>query len=332
MAEKQALNATFFAFRKRERGGVLTGATLAFGLLSLLTFGVFAFFNWRAVGDYLLWISSISAQSGANPGDPAAVQAMMPPASVMGLGPAYFLLSLFFYVLLASYEAACLRWLARGETGGFFGLSLGADTWRVYLGYWLWLFLLMGFYFGGVIAGVLVGVAVGLLAAQLGGDAATPLMLLAPLVVIVCVLGPMIYFGVRFAPAAATSIALKRFAFFDAWKVTKGRFWGLIGAFLIVFLIYCVAIFVWYAVMIGIIGFNVFRQMQAGTEGQQQFFALLSSPAVWIPIAVLYAVMLVVAGVFYVALFGINARAVIAAAEDGKIDGVNAETLAKTFN
>jgi hypothetical protein len=52
----------------------------------------------------------------------------------------------------------------------------------------------------------------------------------------------LIFIGVRFAPAAATSIARRRFSFFDAWKVTRGRFWALFGSFFILMGAYLVAL------------------------------------------------------------------------------------------
>src|SRR5262245_16089078 len=164
MADKQALNATFFAFRKRERGGVLMTATIAYVVLAFGMFALFAALNWHAVADYATWAASMGENAAkVDPNDPSAVfAAMMPPASVMGLGPSYFLLLLGTYILLAAYEAACLRWMIHGEVKGLFGLSLGADTWRVWFSYWLWLILLVLFYFvclitiGGTVASVII--------------------------------------------------------------------------------------------------------------------------------------------------------------------------------
>jgi Na+/H+ antiporter NhaC len=131
----------------------------------------------------------------------------------------------------------------------------------------------------------------------------------------------LIYFGVRFAPAAATSIAKRRFAFFDAWTVTKGRFWALFGAYLLLFLMYFVGIII-LSVAAGVfMGVGMVGQMQTTTEPQtpEQALALFASPSVWIPMAICYGLMLVGAFVFYVALFGVNARAAQAALEEGKI-------------
>jgi hypothetical protein len=323
MANQTPLNATFFAFRKRERGGVLLGATLTYAIIVCAVFGLFAYLNWQAVVDYFTWSMTMGqAAEKADPNDPSAVLgAMMPPASVMSLMPAYFLFMFVSYLLLAMYEAACLRWMIRGETKGFFGLALDADTLRVYFTYWIWFFLLIALYF--VVAIVFVGVGVGIGMSAAAGDAASavgPGLLIVSLLVLAVILA-LIYFGVRFAPAAATSIAKRRFAFFDAWTVTKGRFWALFGAYLLLFLMYFVGIII-LSVAAGVfMGVGMVGQMQTTTEPQtpEQALALFASPSVWIPMAICYGLMLVGAFVFYVALFGVNARAAQAALEEGKI-------------
>ena len=319
----ESLNATFFAFRKRERGGVLLSATLAYVVILLAVSGVFLYLNWQAFIDYMNW--AVTMSQAAQPGDaadPNAVLAgMMPPASVMSLMPAYFLVTLITYFLLAAYEAACLRWMIHGEVKGFFGLALDADTLRVYFTYWLWFFLLMALYlvFVVVFMGLVLGVAMG--AAQGKPDDVGPAAgLLAMLVMLGAIVG-CIYFGVRLAPAAATSIAKRRFAFFDAWKVTKGRFWALLGSYVLLFLMYFVGIIILGVIAGTAMGFGLFGQMQTGAKPQSidGVLALFASPVVWIPAAICYGLMIVGVFVFYVALFGVNARAAQAALQEGKI-------------
>jgi hypothetical protein len=131
----------------------------------------------------------------------------------------------------------------------------------------------------------------------------------------------LIFFGVRFAPAAATSIALRRFAFFDAWTVSKGRFWALFGSFVLLWLMYFVGVMVLSGVAVFAMGVGLTGIAQAGAEpaSPEEAFALLASPSVWVPLALIYGVMIVGAFVFYIALFGVNARAALAALEEGKI-------------
>lgn len=321
MADKQSLNATFFAFKKRERGGVLWGASIAYAVLAIVLFGGFTALNWQAISDYGTWAASMSQQSGAatDPNNPFG--GMAPPASVMALGAWYSLFMIVFYLLLAAYEAACLRWMIRGETKGFFGLALDGDTLRVYFTYWLWLILAIVLYIvlAVVVVGIVAGVAMG------GGVQNSDPSAIASLGIgafagglALCLL--LIYFAVRFAPAAATSIAKRRFAFFDAWTVTKGRFWALLGAFLLLWLMYIVGICLFYGAALFALGAQFWQQMATGGPASQaDMAAMFASPTVWAPLLVLYLLLLVGGFVFYVALFGINARAAQAALEEGKI-------------
>ncbi|MGD9980890.1 MAG: hypothetical protein AB7H66_12630 [Hyphomonadaceae bacterium] len=323
MADKQALNATFFAFKKRERSGVLLGASVTYALIMIVACGAFVALNWQAAIDYMSWITTMT-QAGAqpNPNDPFA--GVMPPQSVVNLGASYFLFLIVIYLLLAAYEAACLRWMIRGETKGLFGLALDADTWRVYFTYWIWFFLLMAMYLvvGMVILGTVAGAAVGAQGNPDALGAMGPVVFLLALAVIVLV----VYFGVRFAPAAATSVAKRRFAFFDAWTVTKGRFWALLGSFVLLWLMYIVGVIILSTIASFAMVGGMMSQAQTGAEATtpEQAFAIFASPSVWIPLAIMYGLMIVGAFVFYVALFGVNARAAVAALEEGKIAAAQA--------
>lgn len=320
----QPLNATFFALRKREKSGVLTSATIAYLVFAFIVLAAFVGVNYQTFGAVLTWYGQIlsSAASGAQPNiDPSTI----PP------GLATFFLSLIpfmfvIYVLFAAYEAACLRWLVRGETGGLMGLSLGADTWRVYLGYWVWFGLYMAF---SLVFTILTGAAAGV-GVMAGGNMDPSVAMAAPmLIVTVLRLVLMIFFAVRLAPAAATSVGKQKFAFFDAWTVTKGKFWTLFGAFFLVFLLFFIAEIVLVGVLFAVIGLDLF---QAGASSDPaQLIAALFTPQNMIIVGGAYIVLLLLGVLVYLLLFGINARAVIAAAEDGKIQGVNAASLAQAF-
>lgn len=318
MSEKQALNATFFAFKKREKSGVLLTTTIAYVLISLLSFGLFAVLNMAALGDYFSWYVGVIQSSAGG----AVDQSMMtPPASVMALGPMMFLFQVFYYILLAAYEAACLRWLIKGEQKGFFGFSFGADTWRVYLTYWIWFFLAVAcgilflVVFGGMFGALFAVGAAGGDTSSIGG------MALALPFVFLLVLAVMTYVGVRLAPAAATSIARNRFAFFDAWKVTSGRFWGLLGAFVLLWIMYFVATTILYGAggAAFAVGLMSNAEQLSGDPSPEQVFAAFSQPAVLVPLVLICAVGVVASFVWIIALFGINARAAALALEEGKI-------------
>ena len=62
---------------------------------------------------------------------------------------------------------------------------------------------------------------------------------------------PLIFIGVRFGPAAATSLARRRFSVFEAWAVTRGRFWELLGSFALLWLIAGIALALMFALTTG---------------------------------------------------------------------------------
>lgn len=319
----QSLNATFFALRKREKSGVLTSATIAYLVVAFALLVAFIALNYQAVGAMAGWYGQLisSAASGA---PPSPAQTALP----AGVGVFFLTLIPFLfatYLLFAAYEAACLRWLVRGETGGFMGLSLNPDTWRVYLTYWVWFGLYMAFSMVfTILTAAAAGIGVMTASAEPGLTAVGSVLLVTVLRLVL-----MIFFAVRLAPAAATSVGMGKFAFFTAWTVTKGRFWAMFGAFLLVFLLIFVAEIVILGVAFGVVGFGAF---QSGASDPSQFMATLFTPQSLVIVGLAYVLLLVLIALIYLLLFGINARAVIAAAEDGKIEGVNAASLAKTFD
>lgn len=315
MSSTIPLKATFEAFKKHERTGVLTQATIAYLLIAFIILGLFVWSNFSAFGEVAGWYVQM-IQATTYGGDPSAMAT--PPMAMMRLIPSYFLVLFIVFALMASYEAACLRWLVRGETGGFLGLTLGADMWRVYSGYWVWYGLFIGFYLASIIV---VAILAGVL--SVSGDAALTGIVLT--IAVLAILGAAIYFAVRLAPAAATSIAQGRFSFFKAWTATRGRFWALFGSFFLLGLLYVVGLVVIYilgAVVIGMMAGPALMQMGAGATPEQTMTALgaaLASPNAIIAILIFYGLGIVLATMIYVGFFGVNARAAIVAREEGKL-------------
>jgi hypothetical protein len=318
MANTQPLHATFFAFRKREKGGVLFGATVAYIVLLAVILVGFVAVNIGSLQAFGTWYMGAIQQAAQNPGAPPDMSGM--PQGLGLLALSYFLVIFFSMLLLASYEAACLRWMVRGETGGLFGLSLGSDTWRVWLGYWIWFFIFLAFYLLLVFAFAASGVS---MAMSVGGKGeVNPFMPLVVFAVCLAVIALWIFVAVRLAPGAATSVIAKRFAMFDAWNVTKGRFWALLGAFAVLWILYIVAILVIEMALGVTIGVGVAAAIGGGASDPSAATAALLRPQMLILFAVIYVAVIAIAMVFYVALFGANARAAVAAAEEGKIPGV----------
>jgi hypothetical protein len=215
--------------------------------------------------------------------------------------------------------------MIRGETGGFMGLTLSADTWRVWGVYWVWVLLYMAF---AMVMSIVLMAVMGVVALAAGGDPMATLAVL-PFYYLVYY-GLMIYFGVRLAPAAATTIARRRFSFFHAWTVTRGRFWALFGSFALLWLLYVLAGLllgaVWFAAVIGPaapdlagMGTDPQRAQAVLIETLQVYLRSLAQPQSWILLGALQAIGMIMAAVFYISMYGVNSRAALAALDEGKI-------------
>jgi hypothetical protein len=311
----EPLNATFFAFRKRE-GALLVGASIMFSALFLLLLGAYLAISVMLTGQNLGDLMRVISDAESNP---SAVEGVFSPSALIGLVLALLAFVFLVCILAASYEAACLRWLIRGEKKGVFGLSLDADTWRVYGIYWVWLI------FGvvGLIAFFVFMAVVGAMLGALLGDAA---VFVLPALFFVM----PIYFTVRLAPAAATAVATRRFVFFEAWSVSSDRFWALFGAFFLLWLIFTILS---TALTLGLLAWGL------GGDGLQRLFAqaatdpsafsaaadraqldLMMGASTTLGFWAVQFVSYLLSIVFYVALFGVNARAAQAALEEGKIE------------
>lgn len=317
----EPLNATFFAFRKREQRGVLVRAALGFAIGLVILMAVFGVALWQVLAPALAWYGDLMSAGG----DTAAVEALPPPPSALFLMfPAQFLFLFAFFVLFASFEAACHRWMIRGEAGGgLLGLRFGADTWRVYGVYWVWLLLAIALYVGFLVVFL---VLIGSLSAA-GDPGAVGLISVAAFLVL---LAAVAYLCVRFAPAAATSVARQRFSFFEAWAVTRGRFWAILGAFLLLGLLNVAVSIVASSVAFGVFFGGAFAGVDfAAAASDPNVFVkayvealekIFQSPAMLAMIAVYYICASAVSLVFYTLFFGVNARAAQAALEEGKIE------------
>lgn len=316
MSEQPPLDATFFAFKRRERRFVLTSVAIAYYVLLLLIGVVLVALSWNAWNGLISWylgvLGAISSGVAPSPPDQEIVLALAP----------YSLASIPISLLLfAAFEAACLRWLVRGEAGGgFFGMKLDADTWRVLGVYGLWivcfvlLILSLTVFYGALMAFSSLGSAARVVAMLCGA--------LAP----IGFLALLIWGAVSFAPAAATSIGRRKFTFISARRVSKPRYWPLLTAFLLVIVGYVIVASIISAIFqipINNAMAPVMAAMMSGNDGphlltlvQEAFF----TPTMLAILIVNMLVSFVLATVYYIAAFGVNARAFEAAAEAGDVE------------
>ncbi len=320
----EPLNATFFAFRKREKSGVLMGASIGFAIamiVLLVAFGAAAFFLLGGTEFFSYYTEVMEAaargeSSTTMPPNPTGILLILPLELVW-----LFLL----FVLLAAYEASSVRWMLRGEESAPFKLNFGADMWRVYGTYWAWLLYVVLGWVGFLIVVFIAGIA--------GGNAGAAGVWISFGICLAYFLA-WFYATVRLSPASATSIGVGEFAPLKAWSVTRDRFWALFGSYLLIGIIYLVVYAILGAIFLGSFYSTIFSGLdwsvaqsdptafaqsyeQASMRAMQQMFGTPTGIALYVGgQIVLYAVALV----FYLLWFGVEARAVQAALEEGKIE------------
>jgi hypothetical protein len=299
---------TFFAFRKKEKAFVLTGATIGYVLALVIVYGAFIALNWQGFADYMSW--SISMAS-----DPeAAAGGTMPPSSVMMMIPGYLVSMFLLILIMAAYEAACLRWMVRDQTTpglNFLGIAFGPDTWRVLLVYITWI----GVWIGLSIASLLLASGVAVAAGAIGDGAIAGLLSALVFIVLACA---WVFVLVRLAPAAAVTIGKEQYAFFDAWRASQGRFWTIFGSFAFVIIMSIVGLLVFYFVAIVAVMGAVFGSAAAGAQPDPEAMAAaFTSPGAIIAMAGVYLILIALSMMVYVLFYGINARVALAANEDG---------------
>ncbi len=325
----EPLNATFFAFQKREKGGVLLGASASFLILMVVLLVAFGVAVWAVMGqDFFTWSQQMAQASGKTA--PGQLPANL--GRIFLIFPIEMVWLFVIFVALAAYESSCLRWMIRGERSSPMNLHFGADMWRVYGTYWVWFLYLFGAY----IVFIIVLVATGFIGATIGGrdnSAVTGLAIIG--VGVVWVLG-WIYVTTRLAPAAATSIGVREFAPLKAWRVSDGRFWPLFGSYLSLFILYFLAIVAVGIVFFGAMYANIFSRLDWSSIGSdpqgfsRSYNALVTQQMFGNPLSIaLYIAGQVanyaVGAVFWLMFYGVNARALVAAAKEGKVEapGVN---------
>jgi hypothetical protein len=199
-----------------------------------------------------------------------------------------------FLVLVAASQRAVLQ----PEREGFAYLRLGMDELRL-VG--LGLFLFIVFYIGLLIAGIVLTLLAGIVAVAAGPGAMIPLVF----VEIILILGLSIWIEVRLSLAFPLTMLRGKIVIGESWRATKGRFWTLFGAFLLIFLILLV---LWIAVMLVTSGSYFADLAQSGftpegmrAAGQRQLERQFGEIT---PLAVLGWVLTAVAGTVTLAVFG----------------------------
>ncbi len=279
-----------------------------FGLAYAAVFSlVAAIIGFAAADDFIAWGQSIEAVE--NEDDPELILGAMF-GGMVPLLPWYGLSMFAFWIVWAMFETASQRRYVRGER---FSLGFGADEMRMMVVGLLWTLLGLVIWavpsamiFGGVWAGI-AGASEGLTEDQVGQRIVAPMfgamglfLLLTPLYAFV---------ATRLAPCFALTVRTREIRFFDAWNVSRGRFWPILGAYLIL----SVAGSILAQVIGGIVQLGMmpaFMNMVQDAETGGDVTAHMLSPAFLIPVGIYVFVLMFVQGVLQHAVGGPAAFAV----------------------
>lgn len=172
-------------------------------------------------GDTLMALRA-AEESGET--DPAfAVQALLKllPLSLLGL------------VFTSVIGAASFRVILRPEDDRFAYLRLGADEWRLVLLTLMFIALWIGATFVVVLALGIVGAIIGAIAAVAMGEGALEMVAALGALISLAVFPVWVWLLVKFSLAWPMTFAERRIQLFRSWRVTRGHFWRLFGAYLL---------------------------------------------------------------------------------------------------
>jgi hypothetical protein len=155
------------------------------------------------------------------PGTPPA----LPPGFFTTFAALYVGMILFFIVLFA----AVYRAVFRPEDSQAAYLRLGGDEARLF---GLMLILIIGFYVALLLLGISFGIIVAVLGTVLGSQSAAAIMLIAALGIALTLF--FVWASIRISLAAPLTILRRKLVIREGWRLSKGHFWSLFGAFLVV--------------------------------------------------------------------------------------------------
>jgi len=219
-----ATDAAFEGFRLVRRNPVaLVGWTLLYLVYTLATL----FAAGGMMRSMSVWMEQVEALEAGPP--PSSPEALLPVMESYFAAMSHMVWAIpLSLVIGAVLMAAIARAVLTPGTGGFGYMRLGMDEVRVFV--------------VTIVIAILYAIACGIAlvaAAVIGGIAISAIEGWGALVMVLAILAAIafiIWLGVRWSLAVPITIDQKKFAIFDSFAVTKGRFWPLLGMAAIAFI------------------------------------------------------------------------------------------------
>jgi hypothetical protein len=198
---------------------------------------------------YSEMFGQILANGAGKPLPPEALQPYI--ARMQAAGGIVFLAEIAMFAVLMAVFTATQRAVLRPAERGFAFLRLGMDELRMIgVGLILAIGLSVGMFVAMLALMIVVGIVFAITMAATGSPVIGVLLFALAYVVLI---GAMIYAEVRFSLAFPLTFMRREFAIGEAWRLTKGRFWTLFGAYFTIGLVYMIL-----AAILFTIGFGAF--------------------------------------------------------------------------
>lgn len=161
------------------------------------------------------------------------------------LAPIYGLIVVFFLVFSPMLNAAMNRAVMRPADDRFGYFRLGADELRQFALMLLIFAVSVGLY----LAAILIAVAIGAVVAL----AAKPVVGLAVALCVLAGVGAAIFLAVRLSLASAQTFATGKVNLFGSWALTRGRFWPILGTYVLAGAFAAVVYVLWFVLSFAIV-------------------------------------------------------------------------------
>lgn len=286
----------------------------AYAVIYLLLFIIVGVAGWQDLSDWFLDLQFLDDDRYASPDE--LLGALF--GGLAGLLPLLGFAILAGWVIWAMFEAASQR---RYIFGQGFSLGFGADELRLMIVSLMWM-AMTGILFLIPLVLMFSGFAV-MIEAEINDRMNDAVGLRVAGFLLSSLGSGLIFFFVyvflatRFAPCFGLTIKEKSIRFFDAWNVSRRRFWPILGAYIILAFIAGLV----SQIVSTLAQFTMTPLFMAlpveGDVDPEEFLSLLASPAILLPLGLIYLLMLFVQGLTQ---HVIGAPAALAARHDPRND------------
>lgn len=309
--------ALMHVFRAPHAGSFLWQYALSYALVVTCFTALIGALGWQ---DFLAWFQAVDAAATSSPSEEAEIFAGLF-GPMMGLFRWGGIGMLGFWVIWAIFEAASQRRYVRGEA---FKLRFGGDEMRMMgLGFFwsllglVTIFIPLALIYGGLFAVVMSEDETTAFEAVAG-------WMIAGLLLAVLMFPLYVFLATRLAPSFGLTIKERRLRFFDAWNVSRGRFWPILGAFVIIVIVGSLASQI-IQVIIQMFGMTAMLTVGSSQNVSEADIAgLFLSPGFLIPIGIMVFAMMAIQGFLQHAYGG---PAALAALHDPRNDPLDRQRV-----